>query len=101
MKYPIAIEWGNEHTATGIIIPDIPGAATAGDSYDLAYIAALEVADIRLTEIIENGDPIPPPSSVEAHRNNPEYSGCGWGVIDIDMTPYTGVQPCTGGNSGN
>ena len=33
MQYPIAIEWGDEHTAIGIQIPDIPGAVTAGDTF--------------------------------------------------------------------
>ena len=32
MQYPICIEWGDDFTATGIQIPDIPGAVTAGDS---------------------------------------------------------------------
>ena len=26
MQYPICIEWGDDFTATGIQIPDIPGA---------------------------------------------------------------------------
>jgi predicted RNase H-like HicB family nuclease len=35
MQYPICIEWGDDFTATGIQIPDIPGAATAGDSFEV------------------------------------------------------------------
>ena len=30
MHYPVAIEWGDENTATGMIFPDIPGAISAG-----------------------------------------------------------------------
>ena len=41
MQYPIAIEWGDEHTATGIVFPDIPGAITAGDTDEQAYEMAV------------------------------------------------------------
>ena len=44
MQYPICIEWGDDFTATGIQIPDIPGAVTAGDSFEEAYNAAVEIA---------------------------------------------------------
>lgn len=37
MQYPICIEWGDDNTATGIQIPDIPGAVTAGDTFEEAY----------------------------------------------------------------
>jgi predicted RNase H-like HicB family nuclease len=36
VHYPIIIEWGDERTATGIEIPDIPGAVNAGDTFEEA-----------------------------------------------------------------
>ncbi len=41
MQYPICIEWSDDFTATDIQIPDIPGAVTAGDSFEEAYNAAV------------------------------------------------------------
>lgn len=90
MKYPIAIEWGNDAQATGIVIPDIPGAVTAGDSYEEAYELAQEVAHLMMTEIVKQGQVVPMPTSVETHRMVPEFKGWGWGLIDIDITPYLG-----------
>lgn len=90
MQYPIAIEWGDESTATGIAIPDIPYAVTAGDTYEGAYEAAIEIAHIRLEEMVANGESIPLPGPIEQHRHNPEYEGYGWGLLDIDVTPYMG-----------
>ena len=90
MQYPIAIEWGDEQTATGITIPDIPFAVTAGDTHEEAYEAALEVAHIRLEEMASSGDPIPMPGRIEDHRQNPEYAGMGWGLLEIDVSPYLG-----------
>ncbi|UFH48745.1 type II toxin-antitoxin system HicB family antitoxin [Pseudomonas sp. KNUC1026] len=90
MQYPICIEWGDKHTATGIQIPDIPGAATAGDTFEDAYRAAVEVAHLMLEQIMNNGEEIPLPTSAAAHRANPEFAHMGWGLLDIDITPYLG-----------
>lgn len=90
MQYPIAIEWGDDTTAFGIQIPDIPDAATAGDTFEDAYRAAVEIAHLRLQEIVEEGGTVPLPHPLAAHRNNPEFEGHGWGMLDIDVTPYMG-----------
>lgn len=90
MQYPIAIEWGDEHTAIGIQIPDIPGAVTAGDTFEEAYNAALEIAHIMLEEIVSNGQPVPTPSPSFTLRKNPEFADMGWGMLEIDISPYLG-----------
>ena len=90
MKYPICIEWGDDNTAIGIQIPDIPGAVTAGDTFEEAYAAAVEVAHIMLEEIAGNGQAIPMPTSAAAHRDNPDFADMGWGMMEIDITPYLG-----------
>ncbi|KFF48221.1 CopG family transcriptional regulator [Gammaproteobacteria bacterium MFB021] len=90
MQYPIAIEWGDDTHATGIVFPDIPGAITAGDSVAHAYEMAVEVAHIQLEELVRAGQPIPKPGSIEQHRQNPDFAGWGWGLIEIDVTPYLG-----------
>lgn len=90
MQYPICIEWGDENTATGIQIPDIPGAVTAGDTFEEAYSSAVEVAHIMLEEIASNGKAIPMPTSAAAHRGNPDFAAMGWGMLEIDITPYLG-----------
>lgn len=90
MQYPIAIEWGDDQYATGIAVPDIPNAISAGDSFEEAYNAALEAAHIMLEDMANNGEAIPTPSSVAELQKNPEYVGWGWGMIEIDITPYLG-----------
>ncbi|WP_404941557.1 type II toxin-antitoxin system HicB family antitoxin [Pseudomonas danubii] len=90
MHYPICIEWGDEHTATGIQIPDIPGAVTAGDTFETAYSAAIEVAHVMLEELARAGHAIPLPSPTRKHRANPDFEGMGWGMLEIDITPYLG-----------
>ncbi|MDZ7852021.1 MAG: type II toxin-antitoxin system HicB family antitoxin [Halomonas sp.] len=90
MQYPIAIEWGDEHTATGILFPDIPGAITAGDTVEQAYEMAVEVAHIQLEERAAAGEAIPMPGDIAEHRQNPDFAGWGWGLVEIDITPYLG-----------
>ncbi|PMV20510.1 MULTISPECIES: type II toxin-antitoxin system HicB family antitoxin [unclassified Pseudomonas] len=90
MQYPICIEWGDDFTATGIQIPDIPGAVTAGDSFEEAYKAAVEVAHIMLQEIAAEGGTIPMPTSVARYHAHEDYAGMGWGMLELDVTPYLG-----------
>jgi len=90
VQYPVAIEWGDERTATGIVFPDIPGAVTAGDTVEAAFDMAVEVAHIQLAAQVAEGQTLPTPTSIEALKQNPEYEGWGWGMVDIDLTPYLG-----------
>lgn len=90
MKYPIAIEWGDENTATGIVFPDIPGAISAGDTLEEAYDNAVEAANIVLEDMAERGEVLPRPGSVEEHRQNADFDGWGWGMVEVDLTPYLG-----------
>lgn len=90
MKYPIVIEYVNDDTAIGIHIPDIDGAVTAGDTFEEAYTNAVEVAHLMLEELAKEGKEIPTPSKQSDHLNNPDYKGMGWGMIEIDITPYLG-----------
>lgn len=90
MKYPVAIEWGDGKTAIGIHIPDLD-IASAGDTYEEAYMNAVEVAHIAIQDFIDQGKDVPIPKSVDYHRNNEEYAGMGWGLIDVDITPYLGT----------
>lgn len=90
MQYPICIEWGNDDTAFGIQIPDIPGAITAGDTFEEAYTAAVEITNIMLEEIAARGGDIPRPKTWADHAKNPDFEGMGWGMLEIDITPYLG-----------
>jgi len=90
MKYPIAIEWGSDTVATGIVFPDIPGAISAGDSLEEAYDNAVEAANIVLDDMASRGEALPHPGEVEGHRRNPDFKGWGWGVVEIDLTPHLG-----------
>jgi predicted RNase H-like HicB family nuclease len=84
MRYPISIELRTDKSGYGVVIPDLPGCFSAGDTLEEA-IAGAEEAGLAWTETaIDAGDPIPPPSSLEAIRANPEYAGWILSLVTID-----------------
>jgi predicted RNase H-like HicB family nuclease len=84
MRYPIAIEPGTATTAYGVIVPDLPGCFSAGDSLDEAVTGAEEAAAAWIDATLDAGGAIPAPSSLEALRDNPEFAGWTFGVITLD-----------------
>lgn len=90
MKYTFVIEYGDEKTAHAIRIPDLD-VSTAADTIEKAYIAATEAADVELQNFVATGEDIPSPSDVSKILGNPQYKDMGWGIIDIDITPYLGM----------
>jgi len=84
MRYPIAIEIGSETTAFGVLVPDLPGCFSAGDTLDEAITAAEEAAAAWIDATLDAGGDVPGPSSLEAVRANPEYAGWAFGVVNID-----------------
>lgn len=40
MLYPIGIEMGDENHAYGVVVPDVPGCFSAGDTLEEAFINA-------------------------------------------------------------
>jgi predicted RNase H-like HicB family nuclease len=78
------IEAGTETTAFGVVVPDLPGCFSAGDSLDEALTAAEEAAAAWIDAALDAGEAIPPPSNLEALRENPDYRGWAFAVITID-----------------
>jgi predicted RNase H-like HicB family nuclease len=86
MRYPIAIEIGTETAAYGVVVPDLPGCFSAGDTFDEAITAAEEAAAAWIDATLDAGDVVPIPSSIEAVRARPEYAGWAYGVVAVDPT---------------
>ena len=84
MRYPIAIEPGDENTSFGVVVPDLPGCFSAGDTLDEAMAGADEAIALWIDATLDAGDAIPTPSSLDAVRLNPEYAGWVFAVVAID-----------------
>ena len=84
MRYPIAIEPGTDTTAFGVIVPDLPGCFSAGDTLDEALAGAEEAAAAWIDAALDAGRAIPQPSSLDQLRANRDFAGWTVGVITID-----------------
>jgi predicted RNase H-like HicB family nuclease len=84
LRYPIAIEPGDEKTAFGVVAPDLPGCFSAGDTLDEALAGIEEAAAAWIDATLDAGDAIPTPSDLEAIRRNPDFAGWAFGVISLD-----------------
>ena len=78
MKYLTAIEPGDDENAFGVVIPDLPGCFSAGNTLEEA------AAELWMESELDNGRAIPAPSSFEKLRKNPGFEGWIWSVIDVD-----------------
>jgi len=86
MHYPIAIEIGNETQACGVVVPDLPGCFSAGDTVDEAMTNAHDAILLYLEAYLDDGKPFPKPLPVEEHRKNPEFEGWVWAVVNVDLS---------------
>ena len=84
MRYPIAIEAGTEQTAFGIVVPDLPGCFSAGDTLDEALLNAEQAAAAWIETALDSGNSVPTPSTLDILRRNPDYAGWAFGVITVD-----------------
>lgn len=85
MRYPILIEEGSETTAFGVVVPDLPGCFSAGDTLEEALDNAQEAAAAWIDAELDAGSAIPAPSSLADLRLLPEFAGWSVGVIDLDL----------------
>lgn len=85
MHYPVAIENGTDTEAFGVVVPDLPGCFSAGDTLEEALIQTEEAITGWIETALDAGLEIPKPSSIEALRKaHPEYEGWTWGLVKVD-----------------
>jgi predicted RNase H-like HicB family nuclease len=86
MRYPIAIESGDQKHAFGVVVPDLPGCFSAGDSLDEAITNAAEAIALWMEERIERGELPPKAKSIEMHRKNRAWKRWVWAIVEVDLS---------------
>ena len=84
MRYPVAIEPGSATTAFGVVVPDLPGCFSAGDTLDEALTNVEEAAAAWIDAALDAGNPIPKPRSADELHAAPEFAGWLFGVVTVD-----------------
>ena len=85
MHYPIAIETGTGTQAYGVVVPDLPGCFSAGDTLNEAMDNAREAVELWLEIAIDDGMAIPEPASLDEHQRKREFKGWTWGLVTVDI----------------
>ncbi|MBK1642560.1 hypothetical protein CKO12_11865 [Chromatium okenii] len=74
----------------GVIVPDLPGCFSSGDTFDEALDSVLEAIDLHLEGIIEDGGEIPLSKPIAEHLANPDFAGWIWAAVDVPVERYFG-----------
>jgi predicted RNase H-like HicB family nuclease len=86
MWFPIAIELGDAKHAYGVIVPDLPGCFSAGDTMEEAIANAEEAILLHLEDDFAPGNArVPSVSTLADLQSRKEYQGFAWGVVDVDL----------------
>ena len=85
MKYPIVIhkDPGSDYSVT---IPDLPGCFSAGSSIEEAIRMAQEAAECHIEGMLIDSEPIPTPSEIEVHKDQPDFKNGIWAVVEVDIS---------------
>lgn len=72
MKYLVVIEWAE--TNYSAYVPDLPGCVSVGDTVDGTTHNIAAAMRLHLRSMAEDGDPIPPPTSVGVEVDVPVFA---------------------------
>ena len=84
MNYPVVIH-KDPDSDYGVIVPDLPGCFSAGSTMEDAIDKAQEAILCHIEGLLDDNEPIPQPSSIEKYRNEKDYKGGTWAVVNIDL----------------
>jgi predicted RNase H-like HicB family nuclease len=85
MNFLIAIEPGSETTAWGVVVPDLPGCFSAGDSLEEAFDMAREAITAHCEAIAQSGGELPLLAPLAVHQADPDLAGWIWADIEASV----------------
>lgn len=71
MKFATAIEAGTKDTAFGVVVPDLPGCFSAGDTVEEAFDKAREAIDTHCEMLAEDEADLPTPRPLSDWQADP------------------------------
>ncbi len=86
MRYPIAIEAGDKQHAYGVVVPDLPGCFSAGDTLEDAITNAREAILLHLEGLLEDQAPLPKASPLAVLQRKRNFRGWTWALVDVDLS---------------
>ena len=69
----------------GVSFPDFPGCVTAGKTLDEARSMAVEALSLHIEGMMEDGEPIPEASTLDALADDPVMKGAVAFLVSVDV----------------
>lgn len=91
MKFTIAIEAETKKTAFGVVVPDLPGCFSAGDTIEEAFDNAREAIEAHLEVLAEEGKDLPEVRPMSEWQADKGYKGWTWGIVDVPVEKMFGT----------
>lgn len=89
MQYPIFIH-KDENSVYGVIVPDLPGCYSFGDTVEEAIQNSYEAVECHIEGLLLDNEPLPLKKPIEEHLENPDFEGGLLALIDIDISKISG-----------
>jgi len=90
VKFTIAIEPGTTRTAFGVVVPDLPGCFSAGDSAEEAFENAAEAISLFCETLAEDGGKLPAPRPMTEWQKDRRFKGWAWGIVEVPIERFFG-----------
>jgi predicted RNase H-like HicB family nuclease len=90
MKFTIAIEAATKKTAVGVVVPDLPGCFSAGETVEEAFDNVRKAIMIHCEILAEEKRDMPVTRSMSEWQKDKEYRGWTWGIVDVDVEKLFG-----------
>ncbi len=85
MKFPVAV-FKDPKSDFGVIIPDLPGCFSAGDSFENAIENAKEAIECHIEGMLKDEEMIPNPKKIDVHQKSPKLKNAVWAMVEIDLS---------------
>lgn len=79
----------NRNSDFGVSFPDFPGCVTAGKTLDEAHRMAADALTLHLAGMVEDGDSVPQPSTLDALADDPAREGAVAFLVHVEETEKT------------
>jgi predicted RNase H-like HicB family nuclease len=90
LQFRVALEPRDEHRAYGVVVPDLPGCFSAGDTVDEALANAGEAILMHVEGLVLRGEPVPVPRPIAERARDRRYKGWIWAVVPVDLAQLEG-----------
>ncbi len=85
MRFPIVIH-KDAGSRYGVIVPDLPGCFSAGDSLEEAIESAGEAIACHVEGLLMDDEAIPARATLETHQGNEDYRDGVWAMVAVDIS---------------